>query len=262
MGPGMLDSLVNGPRTALPQFGRNQQRSYNSSMGNTQNASGYAPQYTADQVLAPPQLQVDDQGQENMDPNLHAQLMLANAYLTDQQQRLQQQLRELQAAAQQFQGLNLNNQVQMMRAYPNVYQQQQQLQSMQQMMTGAISQPNIYSVYDPVTGQQTLYVDQSQTQANAQFFNQAHFGNAYAGLQQQQQQAQQINMGTPRVQVSPPPEAGKNGFRNPSPPRRFESPIEQPIPLPPPSANAFRRGHKKSNSLANANKGHLLDRHR
>ena len=266
MGPGMLESLMNGPRTSLPQPSRTQQQQQQRAYPPTTQAAGYAPHYTADQVLAPPQLQVDEHGQENMDPNLHAQLMMANAYLTDQQQRLQQQLRELQAAAQQFQGMSLNGQVSMMQGYPNVYQQQ--LQSMQQMMNPNMAQPNIYSVYDPATGQQTLYVDQSQAQvqAQAQYFNQAQYTNAYATLQQQQQQLMQLQQlqqqqqqqqqqqsvgAAPRFQVSPPPEASKTGLRNPSPPRRFDSPSEQHTPLPPPSANAFRRGHKKSSSIAN-----------
>jgi hypothetical protein len=252
MGPGMLDSMMNGPRTSIPQYSRTQQqqRAYNQPMPQ---AMGYAPaQFTAEQILAPPQIHMDEHGQENLDPSVHAQLMMANAYLTDQQQRLQQQLRDLQVAAQQFQGLNMGGQMQMMQqTYSNMYQQQ--LQTMQQMMNPALAQPNIYTVYDPVTGQQTLYVDQSQAQAANAMLNQAQYVNAYASVQQQQQQQ---NM-APRVQVSPPPEVSKPSFRNPSPPRRFDSPIENPTPLPPPSANAFRRGHKKSNSLISANKGLL-----
>ncbi|KAH8896492.1 hypothetical protein GQ53DRAFT_16584 [Thozetella sp. PMI_491] len=237
MGPGMLDSLMNGPRTSVPQYGRPQLPAYQPPV--TQPMGYPSPaHYTTEQILAPPQLQFDEHGQENIDPSMHAQLMMANAYLTDQQQRLQQQLRDLQAAAQQFQGLNINGHMQMQQSYNNLYQQQLQLQ---QMMAPAMTQPNIYSVYDPVTGQQTLYVDQSQAQAN--LLNQAQFGNNFASMAQQ-------TMGAPRLQVSPPPEVGKQGFRNPSPPRRYESPVENPT-LPPPSANAFRRGHKKSNSLVN-----------
>jgi hypothetical protein len=272
MAPGMYDTagLYNGPKTSMPRFASQQQQQpqhqQQQSQTQTYNSGGfgqqqqqqqqqYTPgqqQYTADQVLAPPQLQLDETVRDHIDPNLHAQLLYTNAYLSEQQQRLQQQLRALQAAAQQFQGLSLNGQVQMMQqGYPNVYQQQ--LQNMQAMMAPATPQPNVYSVYDPATGQQTLYMDQSQAQAqlNAQLVNQAQLANAYASVQQP-------TIGTPRFQVSPPPsDANRASFRIPTPPRRFDSPADIPCPLPPPSANAFRRGHKKTPSMSNNNKSQL-----
>jgi hypothetical protein len=227
---GMFDNgaMYNGPKTSYPRLP--QQQTYNQGMN-------YNQHYTADQILAPPELNIDDHVQEQMDPNLQAHLLAANAYLSEQQQRLQQQLMNLQAAAQQFQGLSLNGQYQ--QAYQTMYNpHQQQVKNMQPMM----AQPNIYTVFDPVTGQQTLYVDQSQ-----------QFVNGFANMQMPMQAA----IGTPRVQVSPPPpEDGKNGFRNTSPPRRYDSPMQDHAPLPPPSANAFRRGHRKMASL-NANKGGL-----
>jgi hypothetical protein len=284
MNPGMYDNaaMFNGPKTSLPRFAAQHQQQQpqqpqqpqqqpQQSQGYNQGSSQYGQQYTAEQILAPPQLQIDESLQEQIDPNLAAQLMYTNAYLSEQQQRLQQQLRALQAAAQQFQGLNLGGQMQQMQqmqqlqqmqqmqmmqqAYPHIYQQQ--VQNVQAMMTPVTPQQNVYSVYDPATGQQTLYVDQSQAQAQAQlqaqlspqFVNQSQLPNGYASIQ---------NVGAPRVQVSPPPAENKNGFRNTSPPRRYDSPIiENPVPLPPPSANAFRRGHKKSSSTANGNKGLL-----
>ncbi|KAH8911723.1 hypothetical protein BR93DRAFT_962953 [Coniochaeta sp. PMI_546] len=238
-------SMYSGPKTSVPRYGMGQQQGFGQMMG-------YQQHFTPDQILAPPQLQIDDQIQEEMDPNLQAQLLAANQYLQAQQQQLQQQLLNLQAAAQQFQGLNLNAQYQQQQqqAFANAYQQQ--IRNQQPVMATGMSQPGIYTVYDPVTGQQTLYVDQSQQQLNTQAVNQSQYSNGYGNLQQQP-------VATPRVQVSPPPvEANKASFRNPSPPRRYDSPVENPAPLPPPSANAFRRGHKKSNSLANnANKGAL-----
>ena len=57
---------------------------------------------------------------------------------------------------------------------------------------------------------------------------------------------------TPSVQGSPPVESQPFSFRSNSPPKRYESPTEV-APLPPPSANAFRRGHKKASSLAPVN---------
>ncbi|KAK0652485.1 hypothetical protein B0T16DRAFT_323435 [Cercophora newfieldiana] len=255
MGPGLYDnSMFNGPKTSLPRYGGQQQQQqpqqHQVSYGSN---NSYGQQYTADQVLAPPQVQLDEHVQEQIDPNLQAHILYQKAYLADQQQRLQHQLMVLTAAAQQFQGLSLGGQTQMMQqGYPNMYQQ---LQNAQAMMTPVTPQNNFYSMYDPATGQQTLYVDQGQAQLQAQvtpqFVHQTQLGNGYSGLQQ-------ANIGAPRVQVSPPPmEHNKASFRNPSPPRRFDSPIENPVPLPPPSANAFRRGHKKSSSTANGNKGGL-----
>ena len=88
---------------------------------------------------------------------------------------------------------------------------------------------------------------------------------------QQQQQVPQVSFSnqelshsppplTPtfRAQVSPPPDSS-NAFgnrnnspprANKSPPRLTASPPQEVDPLPPPSANAFRRGHKKASSFA------------
>ncbi|KAK5659888.1 hypothetical protein OQA88_13351 [Cercophora sp. LCS_1] len=289
-------NMYNGPKTSMPRFASQPQQSQQQQLQQQQlqqqqqvysNAQGGNFNFTADQVLAPPQL--GDVSPEQIDPDLHAHLLLTNAYLSEQQQRLQQQLRALQAAAQQFQGLNLNGQMQGMlpanaqtmqqlqqlqlQSYQMMQQQQQtqaamyqqqqqQAQNAQGMMNQVAPQSNVYTVYDPATGQQTLYVDQQgqaqlqaqlemqarlQAQMNAraspQYTQQAQMANGYPGMAQ-------ANIGAPRVQVSPPP-AERTGFRNPSPPRRFDSPVENPAPLPPPSANAFRRGHKKSSSIAN-----------
>jgi len=96
-----------------------------------------------------------------------------------------------------------------------------------------------------------LFVDNSSSQATSQYLEQAQLAQAFANMNMQQQQVSHA----PRVQVSPPPpeNAIPSGSRTRSPPR-YESPVE-PTPLPPPSANAFRRGHKKSSSLANVNPG-------
>ncbi|KAK4176610.1 hypothetical protein QBC36DRAFT_6107 [Triangularia setosa] len=260
MGPGMFDNMYGGPKTSMPRFGgAHQQQQQQQQQQQAYNVGGsYSQQhYTTEQILAPPQIQLDDVSQDQLDPNIHAQLLYTNAYLSEQQQRLQQQLKALQAAAQQFQGLNLNAQAQLMQqssmmqqqGFPNMYQQQAQLQGMMGPTTPDAS--NVY--YDPRTGQ--IYMDptqvqaqiqaQAQAQLNAQYFQQAQ---AMQAAMQQQQHHQQAGSGAPRVQVSPPPEA-RNNFRSPTPPRRYDSPlVENPAPLPPPSANAFRRGHKKTPS--------------
>ncbi|KAH7011395.1 hypothetical protein EDB80DRAFT_876057 [Ilyonectria destructans] len=237
------DNVYNGPKTAFPQYGT--QNNYNNSMMNQQ--------YTVDQVLAPPELPIDEQAQEHMDPNLYAQLVATNMYLAQQQQRLQQQLRSVQAAAQQFQQLNLSN-PQLTQQQLALYEQQQQLRNMQQQLgvQAALSQQQAQQAqqtqqvyYNPMTGQ--YYFDNSAAvQMNGSYVDQPGTPGFNGFQQQQQQQA------TPSVQVSPPAETQPFSFRSNSPPKRYESPSEV-TPLPPPSANAFRRGHKKACSLAPVN---------
>ncbi|KAH6874767.1 hypothetical protein B0T10DRAFT_415055 [Thelonectria olida] len=244
------DSIYNPPKTAFPQYGGH--NSFNSAM---------SQQYTVDQVLAPPELPIDEQAQEQMDPNLYAQLVTTNMYLAQQQQRLQQQLMSLQAAAQQFHQLNLNN-PQLTQQQLALIEQQQQLNNMrQQLSLAAISQQNqqaqqvqqsqqaqqIY--FNPMTGQ--CYVENSGQVQMASPYAEQPQTPGFSGFQQQQHQHQQ-QQGTPSVQVSPPVESQPFPFRSNSPPKRYESPTEV-TPLPPPSANAFRRGHKKASSLAPVN---------
>ncbi|ERT00408.1 hypothetical protein HMPREF1624_03779 [Sporothrix schenckii ATCC 58251] len=278
----------NGPKTSLPRFAQSQ--TYNNQ------------HYTAEEILAPPEIQIDEHDVSTADAD-YAELVATNMYLAAQKQRLQQQLMSVQAAQQQFQNLNLaggnggNATAQQQAAalqqaayQQMLYQQQQQQQQPQQ---------QVYAVVDPVTGQQTLYVGQGNAQLNNHYMEQynanlqqlQHLQLLQQQLQQQQLQSQQQQhlqnqnqnhqtqyqqhlyqpyhnqqqhrqaspISAPRVQVSPPPgEDGSHshsmyggGHRNLSPPRRFESSSasDQHAPLPPPSANAFRRGHKKSASL-------------
>ncbi|KAI1283978.1 hypothetical protein F5Y07DRAFT_95895 [Xylaria sp. FL0933] len=244
---GGSNHMYNAPKTSLPRMASQQQQgAYNmtgmSGMGHQQ--------YTPEQILAPPEFHLDEQVQDQMDPNLYAQLVTANLYLAQQQQRLQQQLLNVQAAAQQFQNLNLGGQqtLQHQLALQNLYQQQQQLQAMQQSIKAPMSVPqNLFTYYDPNT-RITYLVDPTTGQMQPSFYeNQPSTPqNAYF---------QQPNQGTPRVQVSPPPtENTAPTQRTTSPPKKQEMTAE-PVPLPPPSANAFRRGHKKSLSSVNANKG-------
>lgn len=233
------DHMYNGPKTSLPRYGQQQTQGFRNN-----NMAYAAQQFTPDQILAPPQIEIEDPVQDQADP-MYAQLVATNMYLAQQQQALQQQLLSVQAAQQQFQNMNLGR-AQPMQQQQQLYQtmvQQQQLRNLQQqmMMSSGIPQGNIYTMVDPMTGQQTYYVDQNVPQINTQFeqYNQ--------GFQTQQP----LSAGAPRLQVSPPPAEGMGVQRNTSPPRRFDSPTEQPAPLPPPSANAFRRGHKKSASNAN-----------
>ncbi|CAK7233499.1 hypothetical protein SBRCBS47491_008631 [Sporothrix bragantina] len=121
-------------------------------------------------------------------------------------------------------------------------QQLQQLQLLQQQLQQQQLQQQQQQ-------QQQQHQHQQQYQAQNQY--QQHLHQPY-----QQQHRQPSPITAPRVQVSPPPAEGASyggPHRNPSPPRRFDtssaSNADQHTPLPPPSANAFRRGHKKSTSL-------------
>ncbi|KAH8796435.1 hypothetical protein BGZ57DRAFT_6623 [Hyaloscypha finlandica] len=229
-----------GPKTSVYS---NQQGGFNQ-LNNRQMYS------VPEQPLAPPEILVDEHGQEQMDPNLYAQLVATNMYLAEQQQRLQQQLINVQAAAQQFQGLNLGmgNQMQQQFATPpitpqNMYQQQQVKNNMQPIITPVMgAQPGIYSYYNPVTGQQSYFMDQSAQQT--QFMDQQV-------VQQSVNYSPPQQHGTPRFQVSPPPQSDTPTFtRSISPPKKSQSPPSDHAPLPPPSAGAFRRGHRKANSMA------------
>jgi hypothetical protein len=244
---GGSNHMYNAPKTSLPRMATQQQGAYY----NMTEVSGMGQQhYTPEQILAPPEFHLDEQVQDQMDPNLYAQLVTANLYLAQQKQRLQQQLLSVQAATQQFQGLSLNGQpaLQQQLALQHLYQQQQQLQAMQQSISATVPvQQNLFTYHDPNT-RITYLVDPTTGQMQPSFYENQPSTPQSAYFQQP-------NQGTPRVQVSPPPtENTAPTQRTASPPKKLEMTVE-PTPLPPPSANAFRRGHKKSSSLANVNKG-------
>ncbi|KAH9907049.1 hypothetical protein F4778DRAFT_778473 [Xylariomycetidae sp. FL2044] len=253
---GGQEAMYNGPKTSLPRMATQQQQGYNMVGMNQQH-------YTPEQILAPPELHLDEQIQDQMDPSLYAQLVATNMYLAQQQQRLQQQLLNVQAAAQQFQGLNINGQhaaIQQQMALQQLYQQEQQLKSLQQSINStAQAQQNLYSsYYDPATGQTYIVNNQAGQMANmgnmgGNMTNLGYMDNTPGTPHGQSFQRQNS---TPRVQVSPPPmeNVAPPNYRTSSPPKKPEFTAE-PTPLPPPSANAFRRGHKKSSSMANVNKG-------
>ncbi|KAK2934731.1 hypothetical protein FoTM2_005978 [Fusarium oxysporum f. sp. vasinfectum] len=153
------DNAYNAPKTAYPQYGA--QNNYNSMVGQ---------QYTVEQVLAPPELAMDEQNHD--DPGLNVQ-----------------------AAAQQFQQLNLNNS-QFTQQQIALYEQQQQLQNLQLNYFVGDPQPSV-QVTSP-------YNEQPSTPG-------------FGGFHQQN---------TPSVQVSPPVESQPFSFRSNSPPKRYESPTE------------------------------------
>ncbi len=220
-----------------------------------------------EQVLAPPAIQVGgDPGEEHMDPGLYAELLAKNLYLAQEQQRLQQQLINVTAAAQQFQTLSLNNgmgygQQQQYGQPPitsNLGFYNQQLQNGLQPVIQAIpNQPGLFSVYNPMTGQHGYFMDKSAQEPQ--------YSVASPISSKELSHSPPPPTPTFRAQVSPPPDsepASVNEGRSGSPPKATASPPQDVNPLPPPSANAFRRGHHKSLSFASGidtNTGHVMD---
>ncbi|KAJ5153472.1 uncharacterized protein N7482_009950 [Penicillium canariense] len=185
------------------------------------NAQQNHPMYTMpEQVLAPPTL--DMGGDNGIDENLYAELMSTNLFLAAQQQRLQQQLISVTAAAQQFQGLNLGGMPQQtmpslsMAAGMGFYQQQLQ-QGVQPIVQPVPGQPGWFCVYNPLTGQQSYIMDNS--------FQDAGSPQGYAENYSSGQQVPQF-----RAEISPPDSV-------PSP-MQFSQP-----------SSAFRRNHRKNASF-------------
>ncbi|KAF2220873.1 hypothetical protein BDZ85DRAFT_21129 [Elsinoe ampelina] len=196
-----------------------------------------------EQVLAPPSMFEDA---EEMDPNVLEQLQLTGLYLAQRQQELQQQLASITAAANQFQGLNMG-----------MYQQTMSMHNLQQQLAEPIEvpgQPGLFVVQNPMTGE-FQYV-QANTQQTAQR-NPSPLGRSQT----------MHNLSTPvfRAEISPPPSDRPTAAntRSITPPTKSKSPqpnLEHVEPLPPPSANAFRRGHqKKLSSLSIANNGNVTE---
>ncbi|KKK19172.1 hypothetical protein P175DRAFT_0435332 [Aspergillus ochraceoroseus IBT 24754] len=203
------------------------------------------PMYTLpEQVLAPPAIEIASD--LPMDESLYAELMSTNLFLAAQQQRLQQQLISVTAAAQQFQGLSLGVGMGQQQDYsplsvPGMGFYQQQLQQGVQPVVQPISgQPGLYSVYNPLTGQLNYVYDNSVQQDLSPPY-------------QQDEEIQSPAMHVPpfRAEVSPPPESSKSPVHLSEGSSSNSSPcLEDDIsPLPPPSANAFRRTHKKNTSF-------------
>lgn len=213
---------------------------------NTDMNSG-RPLYTLpEQVLAPPELDV---GVDlPVDDSLYSELMSTNLFLAAQQQRLQQQLISVTAAAQQFQGLNLGMPVTPQQQFPSLstpglgFYQQQLQQGVQPIVQPVLGQPGLFSVFNPLTGQQNYIYDNIAQQQDI----------AASLYQEEDLQSPGMQVPTFRAEVSSPPESRQSPVNLPqpaSPPKASPSPPQDVTPLPPPSANAFRRGHKKSSSV-------------
>jgi hypothetical protein len=199
------------------------------------------------QVLAPPSFEFDD---GEMDPNVAAQLLATEMYLAQRQQQLQQQLLAL--TTQQFGSMNMSGGQQ----YPNTpYTPQMNAYGQQFGNTAAIqetNQPGVYLVFNQMTGQYQYVVDPSYQHDNGA----AQALNAMSGLSHSPPPPtprfapSPPKVDTPVLHVSPPNESNPSPWatRSSSPPKKSNTPPQDVVPLPPPSANAFRRGHKKNPS--------------
>ena len=206
--------------------------------------------FTPQQVLAPPSLSLGDDDTSQMDPHTYNNLMMTNVYLAQRQQQLQQQLMNAQAAAQQFQSMNLNGQQQFganpISGTTSFYNQQLQ-NGMQPVIQPVPGQPGLVSVFNPMTGQSSIYPESAfgQQQQHQQQHNNLPQTPATAGFQGEKS-------GFMRQDNRSPPSATANAWgRTFSPPRKTPSPPQDVAPLPEPSVNAYRPGHRRSMSSLN-----------
>lgn len=205
-----------------------------------------------DQVLAPPSIQYDD---GEIDPNVAAQLLATELYLAQRQQQLQQQLLAL--TAQSFGNMNLNAGNRQSQQFPATsYSAQMNAYGQQFQNTPAIQetgQPGVYLVFNQLTGQYQYVVDPSFHQDEFQVQPAMNNLSYSPPPPTPGYTASPPKVDTPVLHVSPPNEINPSpwGSRSASPPKKSNTPPQDVVPLPPPSANAFRRGHKKNlSSLA------------
>lgn len=198
-----------------------------------------------EQVLAPPSMydQLDE-----MDPNVVQQMQMTSMFLAQRQQQLQQQLATLTAATG---GINLGQQQNQYQQYPMTpqtpmtYYGQQQGQAPMEVP----GQPGVYLVFNPALQQYTYVVDQVAQQHARNAMSPVHQNQATAFSPASQEPP------TPSFNLTPPAldKAAPTTIRSFTPPKKSSTPPvanEHVEPLPPPSATAFRRGHKKATSLA------------
>lgn len=256
----------------VPQWADNRYAGHQQSVPQTATGAGFdmSQQYAMnaarqmyslpEQVLAPPTYDPAD----GMDQDTLQQLQMTSLFLAQRQQELQQKLAALSVQSQPPQQQQANygrgqysqaqqysqTQQTMYAQQQQLYQlQQQQLQQQQQQQQQAAQaqapievQPGVYLVYNPATQGYSYAVDTSVQQQYQQTMSPPQ--------KAQTQMYNNNNTSTPSFSISPPPQEKTRSF---TPPKKAPSPpaaLENVQPLPPPSANAFRRGHKKATSLA------------
>ncbi|KAF2710117.1 hypothetical protein K504DRAFT_377987 [Pleomassaria siparia CBS 279.74] len=237
----------NGGNQGIPQT------AIGSSFSNQNQQYGQQSQMMYDQVLAPPPVQFDD---GEIDPNIAAQLLATEIYLAQRQQQLQQQLLNL--TAHQFGNVN-NGGMRSSQPFPSTPYSAQMNAYAQQFQNTPVhetGQPGLYLAFNQMTGQYSYVMDPS--------FQQNQQDNLEVQMQQLTTNLSHSpppptprsftntppKMETPTLQVSPPHESNPSPWatRSSSPPKKSSTPPQDVVPLPPPSANAFRRSHKKTPS--------------
>jgi hypothetical protein len=232
------------PQTTTSAFFPSRKNSGQNSNNNNNNNASYNNHSFQEQVLAPPMLDFASQGLDGIDPEEYEQLMATNRYLAMQQRQLQQQLAEITSAAQQFGHMNLNNgYINSAQTYQSpvnssmgIYGQQLQ-QGLQPVVQPVPGNPGMFQVYNPMTGQSNFVYDNSVQQQAAAVTENHRVSSPQAAPGYQRQ--------------SSDPTVARAQMRSVSPPKPTPSPQTDVEPLPPPSANAFRRGHRKNMSSAN-----------
>ncbi|KAJ9634010.1 uncharacterized protein PV06_08538 [Exophiala oligosperma] len=226
------------PQTATGTYFPNKRASYH--------GGSYQQNYSLpEHVLAPPSLDFVDPT-DPMDQNLYDELVATNNYLAQQQRALQQQLLSVTAAAQQLGGLNLNSammtnpgqQFQSPINSPMSMYSQQFQQGLQPVVQPVPGSPGVFAVYNPMTGQSNFVVDPSLQQQQ----------DTLSSRRNNSVSPPPANAGYQRQFAEPHP---LSDSRSRTPPKSTPSPQMDVEPLPPPSANAFRRGHRKNASSVN-----------
>lgn len=201
--------------------------------------TGYQNYSSPEHVLAPPALDFGQDLGGGIDQSIYDELVATNNYLAQQQRALQQQLLSVQ---QQMGGLNMNGNamgyaphgVQSPISPMGMYSQQFQ-QGMQPVVQPVPGNPGVFAVYNPMTGQSSFIYDNSGqhdvVSPQTSVISPVESNN--------------LNRRSPPAVASPPT------VRSVSPPKQNGTPPKDVEPLPPPSANAFRPGHRKGLSSVN-----------
>lgn len=213
-----------------------------------------------EQVLAPPS--VYEQAEE-MDPSVLQQMHVTSVFLAQRQQQLQQQLANITAATGSM-GLNSNmqrrsfhqNQMPTVQAQHNFYGQQQQQQM--QAPIEIPGQPGVYLVYNPAIQGYSYAIDPSVQQAQQTISPVQQSSTNSFSPARYESPSQNYNVSS----ITATDRSTPTNARSFTPPKKSQTPpsaLEHVEPLPPPSATAFRRGHKKASSLAINPLGNVAD---
>lgn len=192
-----------------------------------------------EQVLAPPSMYEQSEG---MDPNMLQQLQMTSVFLAQRQQQLQQKLAALSIQGPDY-PVNANNGRSQFQPPPMTPQTPQSTFSHHPVQSPVEVQPGVFLVYNPAI-QNYSYVYDQRVQSLQNEMPSAYHSHATAFS------PQQFDSSRLGLNVTPPLADKSRSF---TPPKKAASPpsdLEHVEPLPPPSATAFRRGHKKASSLA------------